>query len=279
MSTIKVLFEDVTKSSSWNIANILTFIGVLITAIISVINLRSNAKWKKKEIDASLTAQARIGWIQSVKEITANSIASIMDLIESEGSPSWKKAYTQLNLLILQFGPNNPEIIKNEICYKNRKVILSDKSKKSLVKIENNDNKNDYIVQYLETVQEFLFYNKDEFVKNKNDLLDKRLEIFKQLLELGIADLEREQNLSYKEDYELVLMTKAYSVTDLEELDEGEKNYDINYQKVEMFEDIENSLEIIYKQLQDECLEVCSMMSQIIRIYLKIEWDRAKTGK
>lgn len=85
-----------------------------ITAVIvSLVNIIVTIVWNKKKINADLKAKARIEWIQSVKEITANSIASIMDLIESEGSPSWKKAYTQLNLLILQFGPNNAENIKN----------------------------------------------------------------------------------------------------------------------------------------------------------------------
>ncbi|MGM0218289.1 hypothetical protein [Enterococcus sp. AZ126] len=78
MIPIRVFFDNMTKFNGWSGPETIT--GV----IVSLVNIIVTIVCNKKKVDADLKAKARIEWIQSVKEITANSIASIMDLIEME---------------------------------------------------------------------------------------------------------------------------------------------------------------------------------------------------
>lgn len=63
MSELKILFENVTKSSGWSGPQIATSLLAALAACISLIGIIQTGKWNKKKIDADITARARIDWI------------------------------------------------------------------------------------------------------------------------------------------------------------------------------------------------------------------------
>lgn len=65
-------------------------------------------KWNQKQIDASLIANARIEWIQTVRKITADLLAQYFAMLSTTERDAIERAYSisleKTELLILFFG-------------------------------------------------------------------------------------------------------------------------------------------------------------------------------
>ena len=81
MSELKILFENVTKSSGWSGPQIATSLLAALAACISLIGIIQTGKWNKKKIDADITARARIDWIQITRAKISTFISSSYELL------------------------------------------------------------------------------------------------------------------------------------------------------------------------------------------------------
>lgn len=156
--TIKLVTQTNSSFSTGDIIAIIvaliSLIGVVvsttmtnrITKKINKSNQQLQEKWNQKNIDASLTASARIEWIQKVRNTTSELIAlyyealntiDVADLLETV-----IRAQGKTELLILYFGHEEKEI-------NNQKVDLCCSA--------SNDNKNGYIVDFLSSLSKKLY--------------------------------------------------------------------------------------------------------------------------
>lgn len=81
MPVIKILFENVSKSSEWSGPQILTSFLAAVAAIISFIGILQTGKWNKRKIDADITARSRIDWIQVTRGKLSSFISSSYNLL------------------------------------------------------------------------------------------------------------------------------------------------------------------------------------------------------
>lgn len=134
-------------------------------------------KWNQKNIDASLTASARIEWIQNVRNTTAELISLYTTLLNTYDKDDLVRilgeSRNKSELLILFFGPERKDCSSDTT--ENRKLLL---------KQEDNDNKNDIIVNFLRQQQ-------IDFNKHYKDLTERKQEKIK-------ADIEYWSKQRYK---------------------------------------------------------------------------------
>lgn len=81
MHEIRIIFENVTKTTGWSGPQIVTSILAAAAAIISFYGIIQTGKWNKKKIDADITARSRIDWIQVTREKLSSFISSSYDLL------------------------------------------------------------------------------------------------------------------------------------------------------------------------------------------------------
>lgn len=231
-----------------------TIIGFVVTHFLNKRNFKDNAafqeKWNQKNIDASLTASARIEWIQNVRNTTAELLRYYFDILNTADSVKIEEALInsqqKTELLALYFGPENDQ------------QSVSSDSRNILLNTENNNGKNDALVFFVVNLaQRFSEYS----VNAKKDT-------FNQLQQAVLYA----RNEAYKNATQIV--TGYYT-------DEGDEipEYDIEWKE----EDLENvsSAEIALKketkrikELRDDLV----FLRNTMRIYLKIEWNKAKIG-
>lgn len=101
------------------IVAVVSLIGVIVSTIltnkttkkISRDNAILQEKWNQKNIDASLTASARIEWIQNVRNATAELLGYYFDILNTADSTKIEEALInsqqKTELLALYFGPEN----------------------------------------------------------------------------------------------------------------------------------------------------------------------------
>lgn len=245
----------------------LTLVSAIFAAIISAVSIYMNFRSDKKNresseriaaqiqfaenkraeaaIDANLTANARIEWIQNVRQATAELITACHKYIwseQAEEQENWKAVQEKKALFVLYFGPDEDSSIET--------------SANDLLDKKTNKGKNNKLVLFI------------------NDLC---------------LDLEKyhSSHLSIKScNEELSKCNSCYIYNP--ENDEEEKAY--NCIKDEYYtryneEDCKNKRTSLeekakhYKGIQQDILTNLQKLSEIMRIYGKIEWNRAKEGK
>ena len=280
MSTIQGTFELVGGTSQGLSTGdlvvmgtaILSFIGVIVSVFLTnkmskKINEDNNEfqknfnetnnqlqeKLNQKNIDATLKAKARIEWIQNVRDTSAELISLYYQLLNSTDNTTlfntFIAAQEKTELLILFLGPETKK--------QNQETIPPI----SLGSLESNEGKNDLIVEFLSKLNNdfYLYYNKA--LKNEKSILE---EIRKKRLERvygnPIGYIEHEP--SY--DHEGNEISHNEPIWDKDLLDEVSEIEGQNR---------ENTL--FTSDLNKRLIE----LRNIIRIYLKIEWNKAKNGK
>lgn len=236
------------------IAAMMSFIGVLMTSFLAFKMNKTNKKLQEdlnqKNINASLTAKARIAWIQEVRKTTSELVALYFTLLSLEkDTPTLvelENIQKKSELLILYFGPEY-EIDKKE-------------SAKSIKDTKTNRGKNEHVVENIQSI--FLKCNKF-YTDVKNGKVEK--------LEENISSI---RNSMYSEP-------QYYNTTEVIDFN-GEPTFitePIPYEEdVQKYNEAKNDYNLfIYNrdQIKQDILE----LRDIIRIYLKIEWDIAKRGK
>lgn len=223
-------------------------------------------KWNQKKIDADLKARARIEWIQRVREATAEFVTAGYDwfkgirLIENSSIIVQKG-----ELLKLYFGKDmddEEKSNKGELCSGNDKK--DEKNSDFLMDKKSNKGKNDAIVEKIQGMIDFFTINKN-YQKNNQDDREKYNECVKKLISLIYRDDHKKNYDSINDVYERL----EYDIVHLSDKVLDSKEYK-DYQEISAkIQERENGFNM---GKLDEFVD-------IIRLYLKIEWDRAKNNE
>lgn len=242
------------------IVAIISLLGVIVSTLltnrttkkISESNEKLQEKWNQKNIDASLTASARIEWIQNVRNTTADLMRYYYDILNATDSEEIEKALIdsqqKTELLALYFGP--------ETCLSNP----STKDKNILLNTTDNTGKNDVLVSFITDLAK-------KIGEYASDAKDGKIERLKKAVE----DARRTA-------YENATMEfLGYNYTE-----DGEK---IPQCEPQFQKDDADYLHRTEDELQNATDKIRELRSDLIflrnsmRVYLKIEWNKAKNGQ
>jgi len=208
-------------------------------------------RWNQAKIDADLIAKARIAWIENVRVATSHFIAScysLMRVVERTYDDEMNKQHLSAKenglLLMLYFGPD--QSVEKE--YNN---------------VVTNKGKNDQIVNLINEALVLVenLYSKDLYNALKQETEDKREQLDLQYEALPIDHIEYFKPNDTNEEIPIDIpdeTTPEYSKY---------KNEKMEFDKFK------------YKNSPDYLQEVLKNLTEMIRRYLKIEWDVAKQGK
>lgn len=198
----------------------------------------------KATIDANLTANARIDWIQNVRHATAELVTACFKYIGSESSElqkGWELIQEKKALFVLYFGPDD---------------ISSEKLASDLTDLETNSGKNNQIVAFV-----------DEFCLKLNNYHTNHSQLVvhqKNIIDCNSCNIY---------DEETGECTIKYSCIK----DEYGTLFDDN-DCINRKNRLKKSFEEC-KVIEQEILSSLHKLSEIMRIYLKNEWKFAKKGK
>ena len=280
MANIKGTFELVSgtyqglSTGEWVAIGValLSFIGVLINTFFTTrmtknINENNNKlqenfnqtnsqlqqELNKNNIDANLKAKARIEWIQNVRNTSAELLSLYYQLLnltdKSVLVETFKDFQEKAELLILFFGPETEK--------QNRETISSI----LLESVESNEGKNYLIVEFLSKLNsDFYLYYKKVLSDEKSTLED----ILKQRWEIVYKN-----PIGWKE-HEPSYDNEGNEWSNNEPI----LNPDLVFKAKEMEKEIQEYI-LFSNNLNERLIQ----LRNIIRIYLKIEWNKAKEGK
>ncbi|MDT2845525.1 hypothetical protein [Enterococcus thailandicus] len=239
------------------ISAVLVFVGV-------IMNICTQRKIAKQQIDANLKAKARIEWINGVRDKTSELISLLLSLQKEKTVfyEQWLEIEEVSELLKLYFNSKVKEKLNSEIYVDKNKIILSNSATFIVFKEIDNIDKHAYIKRYIECLVEL--YKEDNYqkivseIRFYSDLINKLYEEnFEYTLSHEASDLMEIKNTSAEK-----LEGKAYDYAAAE-------NNIAHYQKE--IKKLKSRLIDYQKSIED--------FSLIISLYLKIEWDKAKQGK
>jgi hypothetical protein len=206
----------------------------------------------QKDIDADLKAKARIEWIQKVRGTTAELSALYFRILNEKDKEKLLDIYTESQekngLLILFFGHENKVKPENKT------------TEEILFNPDSNDNKNDMVVKFLSDLSNnyYVFYR-----KVIDDTLDRLEDIRKMRLnELYNNATDFEEYIEYDPDGNEYC--NKIPIPSLED----EKSHQEAVNNIREYAEFSKKLENGIVYLRD-----------IMRIYLKIEWNKAKEGE
>ena len=212
-------------------------IAAAVTATVALLGILHSKK--------NIRMNARIEWIQKVRETAAGAISLCYSLIYETDEKNAKNillaAQEKINLLILYFGPGASEKVLEE--------------KDNLLRKENsNEGKNNYIVNFLEEI----LIDIKKFYERKYSLRVRILTM--EIRELNQLYPIEETGERLQDEEGNWIQVKDYP-----------KRY---YEEKKKLEEEKNELENS-NQLENKIEE----LREILRNYLKIEWNVAKKGK
>ncbi len=190
----------------------------------------------KMQIDANIVWTARVEWIQNVRNLTAEFIASLNNFMSSEDNITRKKnlelIYAKSNLLILYFGPDK---------HPNREADLFNQT--------SNISKNDHIVKLIENISK----NASAYFQKENDIENYRNSILLCQNCKASSDIYEHCNI----------INDSMSENEVEK---SCNNHIDNY--LNKIDNLRQENQAFKNSIQD--------FTKIMRIYLKLEWNRAK---
>lgn len=213
------------------------------TFVISWRTNRITMQTNKDNIDANITAAARIEWIQNVRHATAELITAYWKVISSkpdEIEQNKQLAHEKTALLVLYFGPDNDSTAEAA-------TDLHDK--------KTNKGKNDLLVKFIEELHSDLrMYHSKKLEQERS--------------RKSYAECMSCQNPEDEEDARIAAncyKNEFFDQYTAEECSQNIKSASDNIQEIEKF--------------NCNLFSRISELSEIIRIYGKLEWNRAKGGK
>ena len=242
------------------IVAIISLLGVIVSTLltnrttkkISESNEKLQEKWNQKNIDASLTASARIEWIQNVRNTTADLMRCYYDILNATNISEIEKALIdsqqKTELLALYFGP--------ESCLSNP----SSKDKSILLNPTDNTGKNDALVSFITDLAK-------RFGEYASDAMEAKVERLKKAVDEARAEAYKNATIEFL----------GYSH------DEEGEEFPVCERKFQ--EDDADYLYRIEDALQNTIDKIKNLRSDLIflrnsmRVYLKIEWNKAKNGQ
>ncbi|MHC5248273.1 hypothetical protein [Enterococcus sp. LJL90] len=287
-----VEFTDLTKTDWWNsnfITAILSLSGVIFSVGLTyLLNWRMSSRnerfqkelslehsseqkrleherkefeerMQKLQIDADLKASARIDWIQEVRKLTSKFVTNLNGHIESDNG-SWPKIENDKNLFTLYFGPDSGPAIDNlntDIFVDKDQIVVTQEAKRIMLNSFTNSKKNNYIVKYIDVL--FQFY--------KNPIRNAKMKKIKEL-EYNRELLYRHGDFEYEEVFDEEEGQYITVVSDVILNDKLQETEDRLNRKIEHLGLIANNY-----------VNDLDFFNEIMRIYFKVEWNRAKKGE
>ncbi|EOA2493707.1 hypothetical protein ACTPGT_000785 [Enterococcus hirae] len=226
----------------------------------------------QKQIDANLKAKARIEWINEARQKSSELISLLLSLQKDEVvfHEQWQKAEEVSELLKLFFSSIKIKELEKEIYVKEDKIIISESVQTILFNENNNEEKNSYIRRYIECLIELY----------KNNRYKSTVKVRKEVSRTLNKEMLEEIAYSFQESTQEGEKTIKQGVNE----EKTGKDYIADEEKFE-YARLKTSIPHHQKKLDeiDEKLQgyqyVINEFSQIIALYLKIEWDKAKEGK
>lgn len=218
-------------------------VSAITTIFIGISTNRVNKRINDDNIDANITASARIEWIQNVRHATAELITAYWRVISSKPDETEQNelfAHEKTALLVLYFGPDNDSTAQAT-------TDLHDK--------KNNEGKNDLLVKFIEELHSDLrMYHKKQ-LERKN-----YRKVYSECMSCKNSESMESASIAAhcaKDEYGTPFTTQ--------ECDEKISNASSQISQIDQF--------------NRNLFSRISELSEIIRIYGKIEWNRAKGGK
>ncbi|EOA3444913.1 hypothetical protein ACLSC8_000378 [Enterococcus hirae] len=243
----------------------LVFVGV-------IMNVWTQKKIAKQQIDSNLKAKARIEWINGVRQKSSELISLLLSLQKDEVifHQQWQKVEEVSELLKLFFSSKQIEGIENEIYVNGDEIIISKSIRVILFNENNNKEKNTYVRRYVECLIELYKNNKYQYLINAKKELSRTLN----------KEIVEEMAYSFQEPIQV-------SEKSTKQIIDGEKtgkDYIAEEQQFE-YERLKTSIPYHQKKLDENDAKLqgyqyaINEFSQMVSLYLKIEWDKAKQGK
>lgn len=252
------------------LAAIISIVGVVVGAFI---NRKTQKDIAKQQIDASLKAKARIEWIEKVRENTANLISVLLDLQKNEKDFNliWENGEKYSEILKLYFSSKINNEIGKDVLIKGNIIVVSDIAKKALFNNESNENKNQYIIEYITCLMKI---NRNEHYNNTKENLVNFYEIRakknREIFEIGkiVSELDIIQDDDGNDQ-------EIYMPKHVNPENENSERYTAIKSELDRLDDLINTFIKKLNFLENSVSE----FSSIISLYLKLEWDKAKQGK
>ena len=238
------------ESADWAVL-ITAFFGAIVSIALALKSSKDQAKWNKQKIDADLTAKARIDWIQNVREHTAELFAAYYGILKETDKKAlderMQEAKKHSDILILYFG----DLSSGDEIYD--KKVLSNRS--------DNAGKNSMMVTCISTLFDRISQYSDDVKAGKLEMLENKCRMAENAMyEYPIGQKyqgvyvneEGEECPCYEPLYDPVLEKKV-----------DEEKINLNN----------------YKRSIMEIHRLINELRDYMRLYLKIEWDIAKSGK
>ena len=243
---IKYLENQTTLSTQESFP--LTEVIAIIAAFFSLVGLVFTTIYTVKKNTKLQNANARVEWIQKVRNVTAELISTYYSVLNEDNVDELQKAIIsareKVELLVLYFGPE-----KN-----------SSNEKTDLMNQDTNSGKNDLILEFLiDLSNDFVKY-----YKNSQMGILPRAEA-----RLDRASTELQENITgiaFQEEVEVD--GQYYTNTEYDFAPDAERDYEQRQKEVAVIKAFNASLD-----------EKLIKLRNIMRIYLKIEWNKAKLGK
>lgn len=241
------------------ITSIVTLVISLISGVLTVVKMYLDYKKEKKDrgsqekiaesvqeaednrtkiqIDANVVWTARVEWIQNVRNITAELLATVNNYILSRDIETQKKNLEVIRekkeLLILYFGPDKKS---------NAEVDILDNT--------SNESKNEKIVELINKIYEGAYY-----YFQKSNLINQH---HNNVLKCKSCECSSDMY----ESCEIV--------------ENGNMLFDEQDRRCKEYKDYNLQIEHKYVLENDELKKNISKLTEVMRVYLKIEWNRAK---
>lgn len=248
------------------IAATLSFIGVFI-------NRKTQKDIAKQQISANLKAKARIEWIEKVRENSSNFLVHLISLQKEKANfnEKWENIEKYSELLKLYFSSKKVSEIEKEIYIQGNVIKFSHKAETILFNESLNDDKNQYVIQYIECIKKL--YKNDHFSR-KRKMLANSNKVYSELIREQTKLLEHTQVGFEYIKTEIDEKVKIPKVTSNIKSDESNVYDQLEKRIVAIEKNIEN-----IKADIEGFHTVIEEFFSIISLYLKIEWDKAKNGE
>ena len=259
------IFFDKDGTFQWSsIAALVSFVAACLTFIGVFINVSTQKKIAKQQIDANLKAKARIEWISGVRDKTSELVSLLLSLQKEKTVfyDRWLEIEEVSELLKLYFNSKMNEEVNSEIYIEQNKIIISETATSIVLKENDNINKHAYIKKYIECLVEL--YKDDNYKK-----ISKEIRFYHDLINELYED-----NLEYWMLYEQSKLVEIKN-TPPEKLEDEDYNYSAAENNIKHYQRKIKEIEVSLTNYQ----KAIEFFTTVISLYLKIEWDKAKEGQ
>ena len=240
-----------------------------VTAIAAVLAIIYSWQSNNKNIKANLVSKARIEWIQNVRNETSELIALYYSLFSIADFNSTQeimiRAKEKSERLILYFGPVRGEFRNSSgiSISSDNKIIVTENVTNILKNELTNTNKNEFIIKYISLLTDYFFEYHNNILNDKVlSLQGQKRHVASQLFDFPEQEYREVGFWSEEAGEEILYQEPKY----------------INVEAKKQEEAIEKQITKIL-QPTNEFKDNLSFLRDVMRIYLKVEWSKAKNGK